>query len=542
MPTKTRSRVAVLTTSDIHGFIQPYSYTEGGPSDLGFARTASLIENERGIWGDHMLYVDNGDNLQGSPLAYYQAKVDNSGENVMISSLNAAGCSAAVVGNHEFNFGFAYLREAMRQSAFPWLSANILSAASDEAAFGTPYLIHDMPDGIRIAVLGLTTAHIPVWELPEHIEGLHFVDPVECAKRWVPYLRNKEGADVVVVAYHGGFERDLQTGESTETLTGENQGYALCQEVEGIDVLLTGHQHRQIENAMLNGVCVIQPGTQGQFLGRVILELELDEEAQTASPMSGAKHGWRVVSKHSELLPAGEAEPLDRILELTAPVEAGLQRWLDEPIGETEGNMRITDVRQARLEEHPFIEWINNMQMEVSGAPISCTALFDESSPGFGERISMRDILANYKFPNTLRVLRVAGRDIREALEKSAEYFMLEEDDRIGVSPAFLLPKPQPYNYDMWEGVEYVLDVSRPSGERVVRLEVDGSPLFSDAEYDVVMNNYRAGGGGGFDMFQGKPVVRELQTDMAELLADYIRTKRIITASVNHNWKVIGGN
>lgn len=542
MPTKTRSRVAILTTSDIHGFIQPYSYTEGGPSDLGFARTASLIEKERSIWGDHMLYVDNGDNLQGSPLAYYQAKVDSSGENVMISSLNAAGCSAAVVGNHEFNFGLSYLRQAMRQSAFPWLSANILSAASGEAAFGTPYLIHDTPDGIRIAVLGLTTAHIPVWELPEHIEGLRFVNPVECAKRWVPYLRNKERADVIVVAYHGGFERDLQTGVPTETLTGENQGFALCQEVEGIDVLLTGHQHRQIDNAMLNGVCVIQPGTQGQFLGRVILELELDEKAQTSSRIPGAKHGWRVVSKQAELLPAEEAEPLDRILELTAPVEAGLQRWLDEPIGETNGNMRITDVRQARLEEHPFIEWINRVQMEVSGARISCTALFDESSSGFGKRISMRDILANYKFPNTLRVLRVTGRDIREALEKSAEYFMLGEDGQIGVSPAFLLPKPQPYNYDMWEGVEYVLDVSRPPGERVVQLEVNGSPLLPDAEYDVVMNNYRAGGGGGFDMFRGKPVVRELQIDMAELLADYIRVKRIVTASVNHNWKVIGGN
>lgn len=541
MSTKIRRQVAILTTSDIHGFIQPYSYTEGGPSDLGFARTASLIEKERSRWGDHMLYVDNGDNLQGSPLAYYQAKVDSSGDNVMISSLNAAGCSAAVVGNHEFNFGLAYLREAMRQSAFPWLSANILSAASGEAAFGTPYLINDMPDGIRIAVLGLTTAHIPVWELPEHIEGLRFVAPVECAKHWVRYLRNKEGADVVVVAYHGGFERDLQTGAPTETLTGENQGYALCQEVEGIDVLLTGHQHRQIENAMLNGVCVIQPGTQGQFLGRVILELELDEEAQTASSSPEGKRSWRVVSKHAELLPAGEVEPLDRILELAAPIETGLQHWLDEPIGETSGNMHIMDVWQARLEEHPFIEWINRVQMEVSGAPISCTALFDDSSSGFRERISMRDILANYKFPNTLRVLRVTGRDIREALEKSAEYFMLEDDGRVGVSPAFLLPKPQPYNYDMWEGVEYVLDVSRPRGERVVQLEVDGSPLIPDAEYDVVMNNYRAGGGGGFDMFRGKPVVRELQTDMAELLADYIRAKRTITASVNHNWKVICG-
>ncbi|MDP4099095.1 bifunctional metallophosphatase/5'-nucleotidase [Paenibacillus sp. P96] len=543
MTTETRRRVAILTTSDIHGFIQPYSYTEDGPSDLGFARIAGLIEGQRRLWGDHMLYVDNGDNLQGSPLAYYQAKVDSSVENVMISCLNAAGCCAAVVGNHEFNFGLSYLQEAMRQSVFPWLSANILSAATGEPAFGRPYLVHDTPDGIRIAVLGLTTAHIPMWELPEHIEGLRFEDPVACAKLWVPYLRNQEAADVVVVAYHGGFERDLLTGEPTEALTGENQGSALCQEVEGIDVLLTGHQHRHVEGIHLHGVAVIQPGTQGQFLGRVILELESGgiQETSSQARTTGDKQRWRVVSTHSELIPAGKVEPLGRILELTAPVEARLQQWLDQTLGETAGDMLIMNVRKARLEEHPFIEWINRVQMEVSGAPISCTALFDEHTPGFGEHISMRDILANYKFPNTLRVLRVTGRDIREALEKSAEYFILEQDGRIGVNPAFLLPKPQPYNYDMWEGIEYVLDVSRPPGQRVVRLEMDGAPMLSEAEYEVVMNNYRAGGGGGFDMFRGKPIIRELPTDIAELLADYIRAKQTVTARANHNWRVIGG-
>ncbi|WP_028590236.1 bifunctional metallophosphatase/5'-nucleotidase [Paenibacillus massiliensis] len=529
-----RRQIAILTTSDIHGYIQPYSYMEGGPSNLGFARIATLLQEERGRWGDRMLYVDNGDSLQGSPLTYYQAKIDNSADNAVVSALNAAHCAGAVIGNHEFNFGLAHLQEAMLQSDFPWLSANTVSASTGEPAFGQPYLLHDTSEGIRIAVLGLTTAHIPVWELPEHIEGLRFEDPVACARHWVPYLREQLEADIVIVSYHGGFERDLQSGEPTEALTGENQGYELCHEVSGMDVLLTGHQHRQIEGLQVNGVCVIQSGTQGQFLGRVILELELASDSQ-----SDPKPRWRLLTAHSELLAAGEVEPAEHILERTAPVEERLQHWLDQPIGETANDMRLVDVHQARLEEHPFVEWINRVQMEVSGAAISCSALFDDYAPGFGEQISMRDILANYKFPNTLRVLRVTGQDIREALELSATYFLLEADGRIGVHPSFLLPKPQPYNYDMWEGVSYTLDVSRSVGERVVMLELDGKPLQPEAEYEVVMNNYRASGGGGFDMFRGKPVIKELQTDMAELLADYIRSKRTISTTVNHNWRVI---
>lgn len=564
MTATVRRQIAILTTSDIHGYIQPYSYMEGGPSNLGFARIATLLKEERERWGDRMLYVDNGDSLQGSPLTYYQAKIDSSGNNAVVSALNATHCAGAVIGNHEFNFGLAHLHEAMLQSDFPWLSANTVSVSTGEPAFGQPYLLHDTSEGIRIAVLGLTTAHIPVWELPENIEGLTFEDPVACAQRWVPYLKEQLEADIVIVSYHGGFERDLQSGEPTEALTGENQGYALCHEVSGIDVLLTGHQHRQIEGLQVNGVCVIQPGTQGQFLGRVILELELASESdsalqpgvepvlelahqpgqhlhstQSSGSQSIQKPRWRLLSAHSELLPAGEVEPAKHILERTAAIEERLQQWLDQPIGETIGDMRLMDVHQARLEEHPFVEWINKVQMEVSGAAISCSALFDDHAPGFGERISMRDILANYKFPNTLRVLKVTGHDIREALELSATYFLLEPDGHIGIHPSFLLPKPQPYNYDMWEGISYTLDVSRPAGQRVVMLEIDGMPLQPEAEYEVVMNNYRASGGGGFDMFRGKPVIKELQTDMAELLADYIRSKRTITTTVNHNWRVI---
>lgn len=311
-------------------------------------------------------------------------------------------------------------------------------------------------------------------------------------------------------------------------MTGENAGYALCEQVPGIDVLFTGHQHRVL-TACINGVHVIQPGNEGRFLGKVTLQLEKNHE------------GWSMTGCRSELISAGEHAPDPGILQLVHEIEELTQAWLDQPFGFLDGDMTVHSHAQARLQEHPLIEFIHRVQMNASGAGISAAALFDNVSPGFGECITMREIVANYIYPNTLKVLRVSGSDIKAALEQSAEYFEINAEGQISVNPSFLRPKPQHFNYDMWEGIDYVLDISQPAGRRVARLEQNGQPLMADAEYDVVMNNYRAAGGGNFTMFQDKPVVKDIPTDMVELIADYILERGRIPATVNHNWSVVNG-
>ncbi len=89
------------------------------------------------------------------------------------------------------------------------------------------------------------------------------------------------------------------------------------------------------------------------------------------------------------------------------------------------------------------------------------------------------------------------------------------------------------------EGISYVLNISKPIGERVESLQYNSAPLNMNEEYDVVMNNYRASGGGNFFMFQNKPVVKDIPTDMSELIANYILEHKTIEATVNNNWKVI---
>ncbi len=219
--------------------------------------------------------------------------------------------------------------------------------------------------------------------------------------------------------------------------------------------------------------------------------------------------------------------------------EADTQEWLDQPIGKIEGDMLVRNPLEIRTQDHALIEFINRVQMEIAGVDISNTALFDNQSPGFPENVTMRDVVSNYIYPNTLKVIRITGHDMKEALERSASYFEQYDGGEIEVNPAFISPKPQHYNYDMWEGIDYLIDISKPVGDRIVKLEYKGKPVEPEKEYDVVMNNYRAGGGGDYLMYQNKPVIKDIPTDVSELIANYILENKTVKATVNQNWKVI---
>ncbi|MCM3239767.1 bifunctional metallophosphatase/5'-nucleotidase [Heyndrickxia oleronia] len=520
-----KMNITILETSDVHGSIFPINYGTNKEADVGLGKIASLIKQERQK-NENTILIDNGDLIQGTPLTYHYARINHERPNPMVLLANELRYDAAVFGNHEFNYGKGILGSAVNESSFPWLSANIMNKETGEPYYGCPYLIKDV-NGVKVGILGLTTPYIPNWEQPENIEGIDFVNPVEEAKKWVKYLREELDVDIVIVSYHGGFERDLETGEPTETLTGENQGYQICQEVEGIDVLLTGHQHRQIEDQTINGVIVVQPGNNGIALGKVSLQLENHEGI------------WKIVQKTSALLPVtGVQADLD-LLDKVREYEQATQEWLDQPIGKIEGDMVVNDPMEIRMGDNALIEFFNHVQMDVAGVEISNTALFDNQSPGLTANVTMRDVVSNYIYPNTLKVIRISGADMREALERSASYFKQYDGGEVEVNPAFTTPKPQHFNYDMWEGIEYVIDIRKPVGERIVKLEFKGAPVDPNQEYDVVMNNYRAGGGGEYFMYKDKPVIKDIPTDVSELIANYILEKKVVTATVNHNWKVI---
>lgn len=515
-------KLKILATSDMHGYIMPSNYGEK-EMDLPFgtAKVATTIQHIKNNFDGPVVTIDNGDFIQGSPLSYFVNKSTEYKVNDLTQVLNDIGYDIGVLGNHEFNYGMSYLKQAIASYNHPTLCANILKE-DGTPLFDKAYIIKEY-NGVKIAFLGVTTQYIPNWEQPATIKGLTFKGVVETVKEYMPHL--KQEADVVVVVYHGGFERDLLTGEPTELLTGENEGYALVHEVEGIDALITGHQHRVIAQH-LNNVPVIQPGQRGEYVGEIELTIE---------QIDGA---YKVIDSEVQLHATGEFSVSEKIISRIEKLQNDVEIWLDQPAGKVIGDMTISDPHQARLTEHPYIEFIQRVQMEATGAKISATALFNNEGRGFNPIITMRDIITNYIYPNTLAVVRISGQELKDALEQTAQYFIVENGE-IKFNPVYMLPKPQFYNYDMYEGIDYTLNFSNPVGSRVVELLYQGAPIDLQATFDVVTNQYRAVGGGNYTMFSPEKIVKEIQIDMTELIAEYLKRYPVIEATVNHNYKTM---
>lgn len=512
-------KLTILATSDIHGYLYPTDYMDEMENlPIGLLKAASVIDQERAMAEGPVILIENGDYIQGSPLSQFLEEKKQSPEE-LISVLNDIKYDVGIIGNHEFNYGLNYLHKGLEATDFPVLSANILQDNHQYLA-DAPYTIIEKA-GLKIGILGLTTQYIPHWEHPENIKNLNFLSAVKTAKDWVPKIQNE--ADIVVVAYHGGFESDLQTDSPTESHTGENEGHQLLKEVPGIDALITGHQHREIKT-IVDDVPVVQPGYQGANVGKIVLELD---------------DNFQVTRKEADLLSVKEAPIHKKLAEKYRPLQNEVNEWLDQVIGKVDGNMLIEDAHEVRLNEHPYIEFVNQVQMYYGQADISTTALFSNTVSGYGEEITVRDVILNYPFPNTLAIIKVTGSELKEALEQSAEYFTLNEKNNIVVNPKFLTPKPQPYNYDMYEGIDYIIDVSQPLGQRITTLQFQGEDILSDDEFELVTNQYRAVGGGNYDMFSGKEFLREINLSMSDLLTEYIKERKIVPAAVNNNFHVI---
>lgn len=507
-------KTTILSTSDVHGYFLADDFRRP-LQQLGFglAKAATVIRREREQAGDDELVItiENGDFIQGSPLTNYIEKVVPD-EAVLYNELaEAIGYDVRILGNHEFNYGRDYLEKVFAGNQ-TLLNANIVDEQTQQPFIGEPYRIFEKNDE-RVAVIGITTQYIPLWEKPENIRGLRFLDPVTVVRDLVTHLQGK--VNQIVVAYHGGFNRDLASGEAIEPITVENQGTDLLA-IDGVDALVTGHQHRTLAD-LVDGKPATQPGYRGDHVGRIILAEAGKNEA--------------------EILPTAEVTEDSEISRIVEPMYQRVNAWLDKPVGHVGTNMRITDHFQARLYGHPFTELVNQVQMAATGAQISANAIFNDEMRGLDDVVTVRGVMTNYIYPNTLVVEKLTGAQLLEALENNAAYFDVK-DGQPTVNDKYLFPKTEHYNYDIWSGVSYTLDLRKPQGSWIQDVQVAGKPLDLAANYEVVINNYRAGGAGNA-AFSHDKIVREVQTDVAELIANYLLVHPQIQIDQPTNVKVL---
>jgi len=506
----------IIYTSDTHGRLSAYDFLSKSYGNLGLSRFSSYLKGLKGSTTPYLL-LDNGDMLQGSPLLDYARK--NSLPDPASRVFNALGYRSTTLGNHDFNFGLDHLMNFQLQFAGTILCANIVK---DGQPLFTPYVIHEI-EGVRVAVIGLTTEYIPFWERKDHVEGLTFTDAVSTTKELIAKQLLRQTADLIVVLYHGGFERNPKTGALYGNPTVENKGYELFQ-IPEVDILLTGHQHVPQIHKHSDGRIAMQTGFNAQDAGVVEVRLQ-------------PKDGRFVLQSLEAKLIKLEDYPVDIELEsLLQPLITQTDTYLSEPLGTIETDMLITSPLMARRKKHPLFQLINEIQLSLTGANISCASL-PNITHGFPREVRRNDVAVNFPFENDLVVLELTGRQVRVALEQNASYFVVE-DGELQVNPRFLHPKVEHYNYDVYDGVSYILDVQKPVGERIASVFVGKNPLEEDKIYTLAVNSYRATGAGGFDVFKEAKELRKIPVSYYELVCDYLVDHPNLAVEVVENFQV----
>ena len=499
-------KIVIYQTSDLHGYIYPTNYVNDQP--LGFLKIASYILNDEKKY-DASLKIDCGDLVQGSALTHFLSKQAIE-ENPIIKGLEFINYNAYVLGNHEFNYGLEYLTNAYNKVSDKVINANIKGLP-----FNTkPYEVFDF-NGFKIGCIGFTTVYIPNWEQEVNIKNLEFLDIVKQYAKYEKELKDK--CDFIIVCYHGGFEKSLDEHMTpTEALTKENQGSELLENFDSINMILSGHQHRSFITKIKDVICS-QPMHNGQSFTKIVIDTESKDISYELIDVSKLNN------------------EIDKKLEsIFTQTQKDLDVYLDKIIGEFDKDMRVDDIFLARLKGHPFINFLHQVQLDVSGADFSALSVFD-SAIGFSKKISVRDVLINYPYPNTLKVLEVTGKQLKEAIEKSATYFVIE-DKKIGINKDFLVPKVQHYNYDTYGGLEYKIDLSRDFYDRVVYMKKDGKDISMNDTYTIVLNNYRASNTSIYPAYEGCRVVKEINLDMSEIILDYIQKHKKIIVDDNYNY------
>ena len=571
-------KLRILGTTDLHMNLLAWDYYQDKPTEeYGLARTATLIKAARAEVRNTLLF-DNGDLLQGSPLGDYMARVKplQAGQvHPAYKVMNALRYDAANVGNHEFNYGLPFLRAALPGAAFPYVNANVLHDVGPDKgkpAF-TPYVILERrftdeagtEQRLKIGVIGFVPPQIMQWDLL-NLKGLVTPrDIPQTARDLVPKMR-AEGADVVVVLAHSGFEFG-------ETVFFAENTVARLAEVPGVDAIVFGHSHGEfpgrffnrhpkvdLARGTINGVPAVMAGFWGSHLG--VIDLLLDRS-------SGQ---WKTADARAELRPVFDRSARKALVE-PDPTIAALVRSEHEG---TLASMRATVAQSlspihsffAQVADDPSVQLVSLAQLAygkraLAGTPhaglplLSAAAPFKSGGRGGASNytdipagpLAMRNVADLYVYANTVNIVRLTGAQVREWLEMSAIAF--NRIDPAGAPEQDLVNASVPsYNFDTLDGVNYRIDVTQlarydrsgklvaPDAHRIIDLRYNGQPIDEAAFFAVVTNNYRASGGGAFPGLDGNNVILNAPDENREALLQYLQATGRVEAAADGNWRI----
>lgn len=580
-------KLRFLETTDLHTNSMNYDYFKDAQDEsIGLVKAATVIKQEQNVVGESNSFLfDNGDTLQGTPFGdYVKNEYDkgNKGKHPMYELMEYLGYDAVTLGNHEFNFGLDFLKNAMSASKgeIKFVNSNVLDAVtkkpivSDYNEDGKDYQIierqvkdqNGQMKTVKVGVFGVVTPQIMAWDAGNLTGKVTAEDIIPTAKATAKKLKDA-GADVVVALGHTGI------GDTTDQKDGdENVGYALTK-IADIDVLMTGHQHGKFPdaksafnalpnvdaaNGLINGKPVVMANTQGKNVGVIDLQLKQDGDKWVVDT-SGAK--LADVTKDTtadagavKLIEKAHEGTLAYIRQQVGTINDDIQSFF-ALVQDDDSVQFVTNAQkwyvEKQLQENADLAQYKDLPLLSAGAPFKTGGRNQVNASDYTlikkGPIALKNVADLYVYPNTLEVVKVTGADVKNWLEMSAGQFNEVTDAKTDL----LNKEFRSYNFDILDGLTYEIDITKPAkydfngvlvkedANRVQNIKYQGKAITDEQEFLVATNNYRAGSATFPGLGEGKKIVYKSAYETRNVISDFIKAKQPVDYQADDNWSLV---
>ena len=523
-PEAEETHVIILGTSDMHGNVWGYSYEDNAETtNNGMARLATYVEQTR-MENPATFLVDAGDDIQGTIMTDDLCNKEPDQPHPVMSAMSAMGYDAMTLGNHEFNWGIDTMLKIVGQAEFPVLAANIFSGEGQPVT-GEGWTIAEH-GGVKLGIIGVDTPNIPVWDGGKQgIDDCTYTDASEAVKQAIAELNTlpeEQQPDIIMVSAHMGLESEFRDGaDSAQKILDENPE---------VDVLQVAHMH-VIVNEKQGMVPIGGVRNSGRDIARFDLTLDANRNITDASV---------------EIIDMDGVEPNQAVRDLPAVAEAH-QRTIDYIYGEGselgsttarfQPDNEIAGLPEGKLRDTAVMDLINKIQMENAQADVSAAALFKDTSDLPEGSINYGNIFDIYKFDNTLYRVTVTGAELKAYMEWAAACYNQWQPGDINIS---FDPDHPGYLYDMFAGVDYEINLSKPAGERIENVRFHGEPLADDQTLTLAVNNYRYSSGlKAQNLVEGNKEW-ESSNSVRDMIVAYFAEHSPVAPEVDDNWRITG--
>ena len=506
-------KLTVLHTNDHHGRFWQNKYGE-----YGMAARKTLIDSLRAevaADGGSTLLLSGGDINTGVPESDLQdAEPDFKG-------MSKIGYDAMALGNHEFDNPLDVLFKQQEWANFPMLSANIYDKKTGQRMFQAYQMFNKQ--GIKIAVIGLTTEDTAKIGNPEFIGGIDFRDPKVEAKKLIAEIQKTEKPDLIFAVTHMGhyengnrginapgdvaLARYLDEG-SLDMIVGGHSQEPVC--MEGPNVVKKHYKpSEECKPDMQNGTYIVQAHEWGKYVGRADYEFkngELELVSYDLIPVN-LKKKVKVNGKKQRVLIEKEIPEDQELLSFLRSYQEKGNAQLDIKIadlkGKLEGDRNVVRFKQTNLGR--LIATAHMERAKADFGVMNSGGVRDSIASG---EVTYKDVLTVQPFANIVTYTDMSGKEILDYLNVVAT-------------------KPVDSGaYAQFAGISMTVE-----GNKVSNVKIQGKPLNESQTYRFTVPSFNASGGDGYPKLTNHPGFVNTGFVDAEVLKEYLEANSPVDAS-----------